>query len=55
MREGNLKTLKQKNEKALTFLINNEGSLIFPEVDEAFVDVMESLSSENPEMNPTPQ
>lgn len=40
----------KKNEKTLTFLISGEGNLIFPEVDEDFVDVMESLSSENPEI-----
>ncbi len=42
--------MKQKNEKMLTFLISGEGNLIFPEVDKEFLDVMESLSSENPEI-----
>ncbi len=42
--------MMQKKEKTLTFLINNEGSLIFPEVDEEFVDVMESLSPDNAEI-----
>lgn len=42
--------MRQKNEKMLTFLIDKQGGLIFPEVDEEFVEVMESLSSDNPEV-----
>lgn len=42
--------MKQKNKKTLTFLINAEGSLIFPEVDEDFISVMESFSSDNTEI-----
>lgn len=41
---------KSKKEKTLTFLIDAEGNLLFPEVDAEFASVLETLSSAHPEV-----